>query len=691
VIFDDPAIFDLVGAPDSPLGRPIAVTLFADRRSQKAQKRSRSLIDLAGEVGRHKAATKDALPYVKLAKFGGKRTAKGALRSNDNLESVTGIEADYDAGTLSPAEAAQALAGAGIAALIYTSPSHGQPGKGHRFRILAPCAEEHPPEARAALVARLNGVLGGVLAPESFTKAQGFTFGHALDRDPPQTILVDGRCIDQAPDLDARAIGKPTGGNTLSGEPLEAVDQSDDPEAVEWAEGRLEDAAERVADAPEGERNATLNRAAFTMGGLVACRLLDPGEVESALVAAADVCGYISDYSEAEAVRIIRAGLQAGAARPSPYAPVATDFDDDPVEDQPTVDTGLRFLSPGECAAMPPRDYIVKGLIGPGQVGCIFGEPGAGKSVIAPRLAYAVAQGEEIFGLRTRTGGVFYVACEDESGMAERITALHNEFGEAPGFRLVTGVSDLFSTGKTKGKGSPHLEALRRAVKTESPRLILIDTLAMAMPGLEENDAAGMARVVAIGRALARYGAAVILIHHGTKAEGSTPRGHSVFNGALDFSLQVKTADQSGIVRGMIRKNRNGPPALDIAFRIGSRHVGQDVDGEPVTAPFCEPCSPRDGEPELRLSAAQKAALGHMLDMMGEALEVRETEWRKAAIDSFAVSASEDRDNRRRAVTRALQGLIQAGHVEVTDGLIRITGQMPPFEDEPEAEENEAD
>lgn len=359
----------------------------------------------------------------------------------------------------------------------------------------------------------------------------------------------------------------------------------------------------------------------------------------------------------------------------------ADDFDDDPEDsedDSPALDAaGLSFLSPSDCAALPPAEYIVKGLIAPGQVGCIFGEPGAGKSVVAPRLAYAVAQGDTIFDLRTRQGGVFYVACEDESGMAGRVTALHSTLGEADGFRLVRGCADLFSLGQVKGKGSPHFQALRRAVKAEKPRLVVIDTLAMAMPGLEENDAAGMTRVVSIGRALARYGAAVIFIHHGTKAEGSTPRGHSVFNGALDFSIQIKPVDQSGIARGVIRKNRNGPPDLDIAFRIASREVGHDTDGEPVTAPLCEPCASLDSAPVARLSPAQLAALDLLDRMADKSGSVEESEWRAAAIEGGEISASESRDNRRRAVTRALQDLARLKVVTVKKGRVARTQDDP--------------
>lgn len=340
-----------------------------------------------------------------------------------------------------------------------------------------------------------------------------------------------------------------------------------------------------------------------------------------------------------------------------------------PDPSQPVQVGGLTFRTPDQCASLPARDYVTKRLIAPGQVGCIFGEPGAGKSLLAPRLAYAVAQGDEVFGLPTKTGPVFYVACEDEDGMAGRVAALRADLGPADSFHLVRGCSDLFSPGQVEGKGSPDLVALFKQVKAVKPKLIVIDTLAMAMPGLEENDAAGMNRVVQIGKRLAKYGAAVLYVHHGSKSEGNTPRGHSVFNGALDFSIMVKAADQNGIVRGAVKKNRNGPPDLDIAFKIGTRRVGVDVDGEPVDAPICLPCDPGRDDGEPRLTKAEAAALA-LIHEQAEAGPVAEAEWRSLAADCYAISASDNRASRRQAVSRALGGLIQKGKIVSQNGLI---------------------
>ena len=113
-----------------------------------------------------------------------------------------------------------------------------------------------------------------------------------------------------------------------------------------------------------------------------------------------------------------------------------------------------------------------------------------------------VAQGQEAFQMRTKAGGVFYVAAEDSHGIRGRVKALKQAHASAQAFRLVEGVSQLLTT-NPKDR-APDLLALVEAVKAERPALIFIDTLAMAFPGLEENSAEAMGRVVAVSRLLTR-------------------------------------------------------------------------------------------------------------------------------------------------------------------------------------------
>ncbi len=119
--------------------------------------------------------SKHAMPLIKLGAFGEQRTAAGSLRHDANLLAISGLEGDYDGGVMTLREAAERLQAAGIRAFLYTSPSH-HPDR-PRWRVLCPLANERPPSERRALMARINGVLGGILSSESFTTSQAFYVG----------------------------------------------------------------------------------------------------------------------------------------------------------------------------------------------------------------------------------------------------------------------------------------------------------------------------------------------------------------------------------------------------------------------------------------------------------------------------------------------------------------------------------
>jgi Bifunctional DNA primase/polymerase, N-terminal len=72
-----------------------------------------------------------------------------------------------------------------------------------------------------------------------------------------------------------------------------------------------------VAGARPGSRNATLNRAAFNLGQLVAAGLLDGDEVRAVLLAAALEAG----NPKAKAWATINSGLAGGAAKPRRHRP----------------------------------------------------------------------------------------------------------------------------------------------------------------------------------------------------------------------------------------------------------------------------------------------------------------------------------------------------------------------------------
>ena len=79
-----------------------------------------------------------------------------------------------------------------------------------------------------------------------------------------------------------------------------------------YAMAALRAETERVAAARPGTRNVTLNRAAFSLGQLVAAGLIPPLPVITSLIDAARYSGLPED----EAIRTVRSGMGAGARKP---------------------------------------------------------------------------------------------------------------------------------------------------------------------------------------------------------------------------------------------------------------------------------------------------------------------------------------------------------------------------------------
>ena len=195
------------GGAASDIGtRTVRITFFPNEKAQTLVTADMTLPQLAEHIANQTAASKMELPWLKLAIFGNKRSEKNCLRTNDNVLQITGIEVEHDAGEISFDNAIATMRKAGIRSLLYTSPSY-VPGDKERWRILLPLSKNHPPEMREKLVARINGLFGGKLAPESFTLSQAYLYGHVNNPDH-RVEVVDGNFLDLRDDLYAGSIFK---------------------------------------------------------------------------------------------------------------------------------------------------------------------------------------------------------------------------------------------------------------------------------------------------------------------------------------------------------------------------------------------------------------------------------------------------------------------------------------------------
>jgi hypothetical protein len=278
------------------------------------------------------ARTRLSLPMIKLARFGEVRTNHGCLRHDGNLIEVTGCEGDYDAGEYGPEWAADRLHRAGVEGLVYTTTSH--TAERPRWRVLAPFAQGREPGVRAIVTSRLNGVLGGVLAPESWGLSTAYFYGGLKGGAIPEVIRVEGTRIDlieglpEVGSIRLRAERRFPGPGSLPNSQVGGQERGTvfrarlDSEpglregCLRMLNARIKGFEEKLRNAPEGTRETVLNGAALTLGGFVWSGLLDEGVVYKQLEFAAKHCGLTGEHG-AEWVRgKIGRGLRQGNDRP---------------------------------------------------------------------------------------------------------------------------------------------------------------------------------------------------------------------------------------------------------------------------------------------------------------------------------------------------------------------------------------
>jgi len=245
----------------------------------------------------------------------------------------------------------------------------------------------------------------------------------------------------------------------------------------------------------------------------------------------------------------------------------------------------LVLYSMDDIRTLPQRKYVVKGLFAPNELGLLVGPPKCGKSFLALHIAYAVAQGRDLFGRRVHQARALYVAAEGELGIARRLVALESEYGSTDGFYLIAQRADLLN-----GDGSnTDRVALIQAARATGAGLIVIDTLNRAFGGGDENSSEDMGAFIDNLSELREATLAhVLIVHHGTKSsEGRTPRGHSSLAGAVDTIVEITKAADGNRLASIVAA-KDDADGVDMGFRLKPAVLGQDDDGDPITTLLVE-------------------------------------------------------------------------------------------------------
>jgi putative DNA primase/helicase len=256
-----------------------------------------------------------------------------------------------------------------------------------------------------------------------------------------------------------------------------------------------------------------------------------------------------------------------------------------------------RFLSESEIAALPPIDYLVDKILPKNGYGLMYGRRGSYKTFDALDLALSITTGKPYHDLATHGEGsiVAYVMSEGSAGLAKRVNAWKEsrDVDEVPGFYALT-TSVPLPDPKARAELALALDNL-----PEPPSLIVFDTLARSISGLDENKSQDMTQLVGIIDELRhRYPSAAIVFTHHAGWNQSHERGSTVIGDAADWIMKLQKDEETGIVSCKTEKVKDDEPPAE--WRCSFLKIGSTGSG--ILSPDSTPI-PIDSDLELIVSA----------------------------------------------------------------------------------------
>lgn len=274
---------------------------------------------------------------------------------------------------------------------------------------------------------------------------------------------------------------------------------------------------------------------------------------------------------------------------------------DEQVENQRTS-ASLRVLGRDELRHLPRPEPLIHDTLDRGTLALLAGPPASYKTFVALDWACSIASGASWSGRQAQAGRVLYLAAEGAYGLNSRIEAW-----EAHNQRQVASDRLLVIPEAVQIANRASLEELLAVVDQEPTLLVVIDTLARSAVGLDENAAKDMGLVInAATQLLDTTDRGVVLLVHHTGKDGTTVRGSSALEGAVDTVYTTRAKIKPHLV--LERRKRKDGPEADV---VHLEAVQQGLSNSLVLA--SSQLSNVTGNPGLVLSSFQSNPPGHRL------------------------------------------------------------------------------
>jgi AAA domain-containing protein/bifunctional DNA primase/polymerase-like protein len=461
---------------------------------------------------------------------------------------------------------------------------------------------------------------------------------------------------------------------------------------------------QNVSRASDGSKHFALRNAALSIGGIQEQAGLSDEEAAGVLLNA--LPRSVNNWANAKAT--IAWGLDRGKLKPlelldrAEYAPRngtkhvplnghgvpdrSVESESEP--EKPTEPKTFPLLWFQDIEPSLEANDFVQGVLMEQSAIVVYGQSNSGKTFWATNLALHIAASMEWNGRRVNGGGVIYCIMESTIGFRNRVAAWKDHHGleghDLP-FAAVTAGLDL------RDAHNEDVDTLVATVKQavehihQPVRLIIIDTLARALAGGDENAPDDMGALVkAMDRIREETSAAVLFIHHSGKDQARGARGHSSLQAAIDTEIEVVVDDAGEARTATIVKQREMKKGDAFTFSLEVKELGNNKYNEAVSTCIVVPGA-TVATPTTRLTGHNQRAYDILSDLIagsGETghgnvppghVSVPEAWWRDRFYDR-AIPGGTD-EAKRKAFRRAADFLVERGTVGMANRRVWLPNQ----------------
>lgn len=312
----------------------------------------------------------------------------------------------------------------------------------------------------------------------------------------------------------------------------------------------------------------------------------------------------------------------------------------------------------GKIEFNPKTPYLIKGILNEQTTSVIYGNYGTAKTFLTLDIAASIATGQPWRGHNVRQGAVLYLCLEGQQGINNRVLALRKK-DKLPREADVLFCSMPLSLVKEVNVERIAITLLELMKQLTTPvKLLVIDTLARAIAGGNENSNEDMSSIVAAcDRIRNETSVHILFVHHDGKDASKGMRGASALPAAVETSIKI--TEKNNIHTLEIDKQKDLSKGNKMTFELETVELGIDDEGDPVTSCVVHHNSDIENLDDNKQGRPPEYLASSLLEFLPQSTV---SDWQKKAASKSKMSKS--------TFTRLKKQLIKGSDYENRDGTL---------------------